>query len=413
MAIGKYQAHKKLLLSVGIIINLALLLYFKYAVFLIRALSGMLESFGFIPFTIPEIWLPIGISFFTFQGISYLMDLYKGDIEPEKNFIDLGMYIALFPQLIAGPIVRYQSIHAEIKTRKPGLPDVEAGLKVFIIGLSAKVLLANPIGKIANAIYSAQPDLFGCEVAWLGGIAYSFQIYFDFAGYSTMALGLGKALGFTFPINFNFPYIAKSVTEFWRRWHITLSSWFRDYVYIPLGGNRKGKIRTCRNLILVFVATGFWHGANWTFLIWGLWHGFFIVVERYFRLSVPHTPPENHQPLSPLKALLAHSYLLLVVILGWVFFRSSTITEAFNHVYYMFDLSEIKGSPLFLELFNSYNIFLLCLCCFFCIPAGANFLYKIVCKNKFIDSLIHLFLFILTIISLVSQDFNPFLYFRF
>lgn len=404
LAIDKYN-FKKLILFVGVIINILILFYFKYAVFFIQSILGLFLYFGFIPFKIPEIWLPIGISFFTFQSISYLIDIYRGEIKAEKNFVNLGTYIALFPQLIAGPIVRYQSIMTEIKSRSTKLIDIVSGIKIFIIGLCAKTILANPVGKIADTVYSAQQEFFCLELAWLGAIAYAFQIYFDFAGYSTMAIGLGRSLGFTFPVNFNFPYISKSITEFWRRWHITLSSWFRDYLYIPLGGNRGGRNKTYRNLIMVFIATGFWHGANWTFLVWGLWHGFFLVAERHFRGA-------SFQ-IGLLSAFCLRLYVLPVIIIGWVFFRSATIDEAVNYIIIMFNINNIKCSPLFFEIFNNYNIFQILLCCFFCIPTCVNFVNNIITKNSVLDTIVHIALFFLAIVFIASQDFNPFLYFRF
>lgn len=391
---------RKAVLGGGILANLLLLFYFKYTVFFLDALMPFFAQIGFVPFEIPEIWLPIGISFFTFQGISYLVDIYRGEAVAQKNLISLGMYIALFPQLIAGPIVRYKSIETRINERKISADAIRGGLRLFCIGLAQKVVIANPLGKVADLAFSAHDG--SMPLAWLGASAYMLQIYYDFAGYSAMAIGIGNALGFSFPENFNFPYIATSITDFWRRWHISLSSWFRDYVYIPLGGNRKGHGKTLRNLILVFCATGFWHGANWTFLAWGLWHGMFLVLERQFRGRDYRFP-----------GLLKHVYVLVAVLLGWVVFRCDNIREAWAYIKTLFRVSHFELSPLFLEVFNNFTIFIFLCAIIGCLPASMRRIETVFIKHDMLYDCAALCLLALSIVFLINSDFNPFLYFRF
>jgi alginate O-acetyltransferase complex protein AlgI len=275
--------------TIAIGFNLSLLLYFKYVSFFLSFLSRRMENFGYTPLSVPEILLPVGISFFVFQSISYIIDVYRSTSQAQNNIFNTALYISLFPQLIAGPIVRYSSLSGQFENRNISLTGYSEGLVRFCFGLGKKVLLANQAGALADLVFGTTRNELTLPLAWLGALAYSIQIYFDFSGYSDMAIGIGRALGFTFPENFNYPYVSKSITEFWRRWHLSLSSWFKDYVYIPLGGNRKGLIRTSCNLLTVFALTGFWHGANWTFLLWGLWHGFFLMLEKYFRTPPTHT----------------------------------------------------------------------------------------------------------------------------
>ncbi|WP_165072205.1 MBOAT family protein [Desulfovibrio sp. ZJ200] len=391
---------RKAVLTCGILVNLLLLFYFKYTVFFLDALMPFFTKIGFVPFEIPKIWLPIGISFFTFQGISYLVDIYRGEAVAQKNFISLGMYIALFPQLIAGPIVRYKSIETRINERKVSTQAIRDGLRLFCIGLAQKVIIANPLGKVADLAFST-PDL-SMPLAWLGASAYMLQIYYDFAGYSTMAIGIGKALGFQFPENFNFPYFATSMSDFWRRWHISLSSWFRDYLYIPLGGNRKGHGKTLRNLVLVFCATGFWHGANWTFLVWGLWHGMFLVLERMFRGK-------------PLKfpSFVRHFYVIIAVLIGWVVFRCENMREAWACIETLFNFTHPALSPLFLELFNNFTIFIYICAIIGCLPPIMLRMETVFLRHDMFYDCAALLCLLFSVVFLINSDFNPFLYFRF
>ena len=277
---------KNYILIAGCSANILLLVFFKYFGFLlgIAGLSKAIE--GYLSIEINSIHLPIGISFFTFQAISYLIDVYKGKVPPQKSLIDFGLYLSLFPQLIAGPIVRYTDVVVDIRKRIFSLSNLIDGFNRFIIGLSKKVLLANPAGELADQIFTSNYLDLSAQTAWIGVIAYTIQIFYDFSGYSDMAIGIGKMLGFKFPENFNYPYMSKSIQEFWRRWHITLSTFFRDYVYIPLGGSRVSKIRIYSNILVVFLLTGLWHGASWNFIVWGLYHGFFLCLERLFLSSI-------------------------------------------------------------------------------------------------------------------------------
>ena len=322
--IGRQIALKRNLwrCAIGVAINVLILTYFKYVSFILVDLFGLSN----LPLKSPH--LPLGISFFIFQSISYLVDVYRKEAKPASSVLDLAVYISMFPQLIAGPIVRYASVAERITHRETTFEDVKNAVKYFITGLAFKVLIADNVGEIADRCFSIPVDSIGFLGSWIGVFAYTLQIFYDFAGYSLMAIGLGYVLGFRFPQNFNDPYISKSVTEFWRRWHMSLSSWFRDYVYIPLGGNRKGSFRTQINLLGVFVLCGLWHGAQWTFLVWGLWHGLFLMIERSRLFAA----------LQSSRICLQHIYCLLVVVIGWVFFRSDNLQQAFGYLSAMFSL---------------------------------------------------------------------------
>lgn len=311
---------RKRWLAFGIVVNVVLLLYFKYANFFVDNVNSAIEAFGGVGFDFYKVALPIGISFFTFQKLSYIIDVYRGPYQPLKNPMDHGLYVILFPQLIAGPIVRYKDIADQLRERRAteNIDYRVSGMYRFILGLARKILIADQLGEVAQAIFETPVDNLGFGAAWLGALAYTFQIYFDFAGYSDMAIGFGKMMGFRFPENFNFPYISKSITEFWRRWHITLGKWMKDYLYLPLGGNRKGRYRTYLNLWLVFLISGWWHGASWNFVIWGAWHGLFLVIERRFLL----------RPLEKLPRLIAVLYTFPIAVVGWVFFKAKDLETA-------------------------------------------------------------------------------------
>lgn len=297
--------------------NLGILGYYKYAGFLLDQLNWGLTNFGLHGIRFHPVLLPLGISFFTFQSISYLVDVHRGETDVQRNPVRLALYIALFPQLIAGPIVRYHDVAGQIAHRTVSVSGFATGARRFIFGLGKKVLIANTVGATADAIFAIPGHELSAAVAWLGLICYTLQIYFDFSGYSDMAIGLGRMFGFEFLENFNHPYIATSVTDFWRRWHISLSSWFRDYLYIPLGGNRQSPVRTFANLLCVFLLCGLWHGASWNFVLWGAFHGTFLILER---LGLLHFT----RRLGPVR----HAYLLLAVMLGWVLFRAETLGAA-------------------------------------------------------------------------------------
>jgi len=413
--------NKSFYLTFGIIGNLAILIAFKYSPFLIENCNTLLNvdnSQNSFLKMLSDIHLPLGISFFTFQGMSYLIDVYRNDAKVEKNIANVALYIAMFPQLIAGPIVRFKEISEAIKERGITTTKLVHGINLFIIGMSYKLLLANNLAIPADKIYALNADQLSFSLSWIGTIAYTLQIYFDFCGYSTMAVGLGLMLGIKFPKNFNFPYISKSITEFWRRWHITLSQWFRDYLYIPLGGNRKGNYRTYFNLFMVFVLCGIWHGASWAFLIWGIYHGLFLVIER---LGLKKW-------LNKLPKIIQHSYTLVIVMIGWVFFRAETFDKAFYFIKTMFGFGSGSENVLYTsEVLQNNVIAAFIFGTFLSTPIINKFIFS---NNKDWESLMDLqklpelksrflwygtiiFLWLFCIISLVNQTYNPFIYFRF
>ena len=302
--------------------NLLLLISFKYANFLVNSLNALLFPLGVAPIQLAPVHLPIGISFFTFHALSYVIDVYRADARGQKNFIRVALYVTLFPQLIAGPILRFHQVADQFVSRQLNVPLFAEGIRRFLVGLGKKVLIANTLATPADAIFRVAPATLSSGAAWLGIICYTLQIYFDFSGYSDMAIGLGKMFGFHFPENFNYPYISKSIKEFWRRWHISLSTWFRDYLYIPLGGNRVSPARNYLNLITVFFLCGLWHGASWTFVIWGLYHGVFLIIER----------PAFSRWFERGPRFFSHIYAMAVVIVGWVLFRADTLSHALDYL---------------------------------------------------------------------------------
>jgi len=318
MAIGVARGRSKRWLAAAITVNLIVLGVFKYANFFADNVNALLTSFHVGPFAMPQVLLPIGISFYTFHAISYVVDVYRGDATAQKSPVHAALYLLLFPQLIAGPIIRYREIADQLARRVVRMDDFAEGTRRFIVGLGKKVLIANNVATAADGIFALAPSELTAAHAWLGIVCYTLQIYFDFSGYSDMAIGLGRMFGFRFPENFRWPYVADTVQDFWRRWHMSLSSWFRDYLYVPLGGSRVSKGRMYFNLVLVFFLCGLWHGASWSFVVWGLYHGTFLVLERLGLAAVVRRLP----------AVVRHAYLLLVVIVGWVFFRADTLQHA-------------------------------------------------------------------------------------
>jgi alginate O-acetyltransferase complex protein AlgI len=325
LAVDRFQ-DRKLWLVLAVVLNIGALAWFKYANFLVDSLNVVLSGSGLPPLQLDPVHLPIGVSFFIFQGLSYVIDVYRREAVVQSRPGSVALYIALFPQLIAGPIVRYQDIADQLLDRHVDVARFASGIRRFVIGLAKKVLIADQVARIADAIFKQDVDTLPPSVAWLGLVAYAMQIYFDFSGYSDMAIGLGRLFGFEFMENFRRPYIARSVREFWQRWHISLSTWFRDYLYIPLGGNRIGPSRTYVNLFLVFLLTGLWHGASWNFVIWGLMHGFLLVIERMGFGRV----------LARLPAALSTAYTVFVVLLAWVFFRETDLTRAWHYALSLF-----------------------------------------------------------------------------
>lgn len=328
---GLFVSGRKPVLYAAVAVNLGILGVFKYLGFLAQTVNHLPG----VSVPVPSIVLPVGISFFTFQGLSYVIDVYRNEQLKSTKFSDVLLYISLFPQLVAGPIVRYEDVAHEVRSRSHTWENLARGLRRFIIGLSKKLLIADVCGGVVAQVYGADASILDSRAAWLGAVCYLMQIYFDFSGYSDMAIGLGLCFGFHFRENFNYPYISSSIKEFWRRWHISLSTWFREYLYIPLGGNRKGTAKTYRNKLIVFFFTGLWHGANWTFIVWGLWHGFFIVAED---LVAKLTGKDRHSRNSKRRAagVAKHLYTLLVVLIGFVIFRADTMSQAVAMVAAMF-----------------------------------------------------------------------------
>jgi alginate O-acetyltransferase complex protein AlgI len=392
------RSKAKTVLILDIVVNIAMLAFFKYYDLFAATLS-LLPGVN-IPAL--HLALPIGISFYTFQTMSYPIDVYRGDAQVQRKFIRFGTFVALFPQLIAGPIVRYKDIASQLEFRAGGVDQFASGVRRFTVGLGKKVLIANNIGALWD-IYSAKaPGELTVLGSWLGILAFSLQIYFDFSGYSDMAIGLGRMLGFEFLENFNYPYISKSVTEFWRRWHISLGTWFRDYVYIPLGGNRKGPWRQVLNLLIVWALTGFWHGANWTFLCWGLYYAVFLILEKLFLLKKLERVP-----------VLATVYTLLVAVCGWVLFDLPSLSAALGYYGAMFGASGVLASATDLFYLREYAmVFVVCILA--CTPLGKTLYEKLSAKAKaWLTPVMIAAVLILSTAYLVDATYNPFLYFRF
>jgi len=395
----KTKKTKKLLFTLSIIFNLSLLAYFKYANFFVEEFSLFL---GLDPSGWIKIVLPLGISFFTFQKISYLVDVYRGTEKPTSRFRDYALYIALFPQLIAGPIVRYGQIANQLRTRTHTFDKFFEGAYLFTIGLSMKVLLADPLGEIhAEMTDLASFSEPSSAVLMVGILAYAFQIYFDFAGYSKMAIGIGKILGFNFPENFNRPYLAKSITEFWRRWHMTLTGFLKEYVYFPLGGSRGTKLKTATNLFIIFLLTGIWHGANWTFLVWGIYFGIIIVLEKFV----------YGKWLEKLPAIAARLLTFLIVYIGWILFQAESIELANHTLTSILSFDRITELPL-LSL-NPKNLILLITAAIISLVPLEFAPLKRIEKKTAIRSALILGLLFICFLSVAGDSYHPFLYFRF
>lgn len=400
--------RKKFWLISSVVFNILLLIVFKYSNFFVDSMNSLLDT----NLNIPEIALPLGISFFTFQTMSYVIDVYRNDARAQENVFDLALYVSLFPQLVAGPIVRYQTVDDQINKRSHTMNKFADGIERFIVGLGKKVIFSNQLGLIADNIFAYQIADLSTLDAWLGIICYTLQIYFDFSGYSDMAIGLGKMFGFDFLENFNYPYISQSVSEFWRRWHISLGSWFRDYVYIPLGGNRVSPVKQYRNLFVVWSLTGIWHGANWTFMAWGLYYGVLIAFEKAFLDKL----------LKKLPKIFRHIYLILLVMIGWVFFRAESIGQAFEFIKV---LSGASSNPTcnisFINYINESG-YIVILAIIFATPILPRIKSLIKLKNKplvesnfvcMFKSISLMSLMFVIVVILINSTHNPFLYFRF
>ncbi len=402
LLLGKFADNKKaqkIVLLVNVLANLALLGYFKYAGFA----ASMLQKIPvFAGISVPNIALPIGISFYTFQTMSYVIDVYRGDCAVQKSFIAFGTYVALFPQLIAGPIVRYKDVAHQLMHREESLDEFEKGVKIFLVGLAKKVLLANRMGQLWDVLRA--DDEAGMVAAWVGILAYSLQIYFDFSGYSDMAIGLGHMFGFEFLKNFDYPYISKSITEFWRRWHISLGTWFREYVYIPLGGNRKGKARQILNIFVVWALTGLWHGASWNFVFWGVYFGILLTIEKLFLLKV----------LKKIPAVFSHIYTLLLVVISWIFFYFETTDGIFSFMGRLVSLSDgLLSQDAAATVTASLPILLIALVA--CTPLAKKVHEKLQDKPFMpaVEAVAGAASLLLSVGALVYDSYNPFLYFRF
>ena len=396
------KSVRRLILFAAVCLNLGILFYFKYLTFATETVNRLFGAH----FATRAIILPIGISFFTFQGMSYVLDLHFQKVTVQKNPILIAFYISFFPQLIAGPIVRYIDIQEQLYARDESLEKFVAGSKRFIVGLAKKIIIANTVGFTADQVFANRALENTPAIAWLGILCYSFQIFFDFSGYSDMAIGLGKMFGFDFLENFNYPYIAKSITEFWRRWHISLSTWFRDFVYIPLGGNRRGNVYV--NLGIVFVITGVWHGASFNFLVWGLWHGLFLILER--ALKCTKVEKRSHVPVR-------YVMTMLIVIVGWVFFRVEGLKEALRYVGVMFGVlrPENAGFTVWYYL-DAKIVCALVLAVLASVPITRGKLFDRVRRLaawEYASAALSLALFFISIVFVVASSYNPFIYFRF
>ena len=398
--IEKYKSKEIFIFS--IFIHVLLLCIFKYTNFLITNINGIFNT----NISLLNIVLPIGISFYTFQIISYLVDVYKEKVKAQKNFISLATYVSLFPQLIAGPIVRYETINDELDNKKQTFNDFSSGISRFIIGLSKKVLIANILGELCNIfiLSNEKTVLF----YWIYGISYSLQIYFDFSAYSDMAIGLGRMFGFHFMENFDYPYISKSITEFWRRWHISLSSWFKDYVYIPLGGSREGTFKLIRNILIVWLLTGLWHGSEWTFVIWGMFIGILLVIEKLLL----------NKYIEKLPSIVRRIYTLFIIMISFIIFSGSNINESFNNIVGLFNFSNPFINKFTIHYLKDYGLVLI-IAIFLSTPILKNTIIKLK-ENKKINNIINILeiivlLILLVIVTsyLIDSSYNPFLYFRF
>lgn len=396
----------RFILTLSVILNIGILVFFKYLGLLISTAVGIFPG---VPFKEFSVALPIGISFYTFQALSYVIDVYRGDVEAQKNFFGLLLYISFFPQLIAGPIVKYHDIEKQISERVFSSDTVRDGIYRFTVGLTKKILISNETAKVADSLFAI--SLGGHDVcsSWLAAFAYLMQIYFDFSGYSDMAIGLGKIFGFEFQENFNYPYMSRSIKEFWRRWHISLSTWFKEYLYIPLGGNRKGTLRTYINKYIVFAATGIWHGANWTFLVWGLYHGTFLVIEDLISKLKLKEKCKFLEKIS----FLSFIPTIVIVIVGFVIFRADSIIQGVDIVKAMFGLGAKVNPGNFIMYLTPFYIAVYFVAIVFSTNLPKQLFLKTAGKSHLVKMALSVIGVILCFMSLASDSYNPFIYFRF
>lgn len=391
----KKEKWAKFWVFIAVLFNIGILIYFKYLEFIFGNISSLIG----VEISIKTILKPIGISFFTFQGLSYVIDVYRGITNCQKSLFNVALYISLFPQLVAGPIVRYETIADEIDNRESSAADMATGIRRFMVGFAKKLILANAIGQVADAFFNSQISSLSVVGAWMGPIAYALQIYFDFSAYSDMAIGLGKIFGFHFCENFNYPYISQSITEFWRRWHISLSTWFRDYVYIPLGGNRCSKLRHLFNIFVVWLLTGIWHGAKWKFIFWGIYFGVILILEKMFILK------RLEKAWRPIR----HIYAIILIVIGWAIFRAHDMAYFFGMLKTMFFMN---GNPILNDK-TIYNLLEFKYAIIVCVIASMPLKDYILVKNEKIKYVLSFAVFIVAIVCMLSNSFNPFIYFRF
>lgn len=400
-----YSSRQRLwIVSLTIVLDLSFLFYFKYFNFVVDNINGVLAT----DFQLLDVIMPIGISFYTFQAMSYLIDVYRREVPAQKDVYKLALYIVLFPQLVAGPIVKYHDVCEQIDNRTIEFKNVIIGFKRFITGLAKKVLIANTLAEVVDKIFAQAPENLTTGVSWLGAVAYCLQLYYDFSGYSDMAIGLGLMFGFRFLENFNYPYISKSITEFWRRWHISLATWFKLYLYIPLGGNRKGAVRTYWNLFAVFLVTGIWHGAAWSYVAWGIWNGIFIVIERFFGLD---KDKNDRWYVSTAK----HVYAFFAIVWGMIIFRAESLSYAYEYICRMLHIDVTKHLPDYDYGVNNKFAIMLIVGLICAMPVCRNLIY-IKYERKVQRTLVNIWLFLLffwSTISLAASTYNPFIYFRF
>ena len=413
LVLDRFPSLRQQCIIVTILIDFSVLGYFKYTNFLIENLGRHLNH----TFDMIQVAMPIGISFYIFQSVSYLIDVYRREIPAQRDFYKLFLYIALFPQMIAGPILKYHDVAHQIDHRDFDFEHFAYGIKRFIIGLAKKMLIANIMGSVANRIFETNGFNYPFWMTWIGAIAYTFQIYYDFSGYSDMAIGLGAAFGFRFPENFNYPYISRTVTEFWRRWHISLSSWFKEYLYIPMGGNRVSTGRNIFNLFVVFLATGVWHGASWNFVIWGLWHGFFIIFEKLTGL--------HKKELGFFRRCCCHVYTIFVFLFGWVLFRANSLSDACLYLKRMIGLDRDSQILLHWVMYLNYEelaVFGIAILCSFPLfrkiieapePDDKDFAARQKCWKVIPVNIWLIVLFLLAVTKIATKTYNPFIYFRF
>ena len=404
--LGRFVWGRKPVLVAAVIVNLAFLIVFKYAGFIVQSINVL----PFISLKEPKISMPIGISFYTFQAMSYVIDTYRDEWKRPGSFLDVMLYVCLFPQLVAGPIVKYNSVREQLQDRQVSAEGTASGIQRFIVGLSKKMLIANVMAVAADKMFALDIAQLDMASAWVGAVCYMLQIYFDFSGYSDMAVGMGKMFGFSFPENFDYPYTACSIRQFWKKWHISLTSWFREYLYFPLGGNRKGRARTLFNRFFVFLCTGIWHGADWTFVVWGIYHGVLTMLETV--LVKDKNAGKAADSAKPVIRVLGHIYTLLAVMIGFVIFRADSMRQAVHFIVSMFSFGATAvGTMTAVSVMSPLFIITLIIAAVACTPV-----LRMLPKNavtRLLGMVLTIILYMLCIMEIAAGSYNPFIYFRF